>query len=152
MSGFVYALERYVDVKEEASALLVAHYLEVAADRVLIVLNPDHARYESYDDAGTLHLVTCRCDGQLIGYYVCFVYTHPHYMDSLTAYTDVFFIRKDFRKGRVGINLFKFVEKTLRDRGVQRIYAGTKLSHDVGPILEHLDFKPIERIYTKVLR
>ena len=152
MAEYQYAVERYIDVKVEAEGLLKEHYEEVASDKDLIQLNADHARYEAYDDAGTLHLVTCRCDGKLIGYYVCFVYTHPHYKDSLTAYTDVFFISKEYRKGRVGIKLFQYVEQTLRQRGVQRIYAGTKLKLDIGPMLEYLGYNPIERVYTKVLK
>ncbi len=152
MAGYVYASERYADWKHEAAALLELHYDEIAADKDLIKLNPDHERYEYHDSIGQLNLVTCRKDGALVGYHIAFVYTHPHYRDSLTAFTDVFFIHPEHRNGRVGIRLFQYAEKTLREKCVQRIYTGTKLSNDIGSLLEYMDFKPIERLYTKVLR
>ena len=131
--------------------LYLEHWEEVALNKDAIPLKMDYGRYNKLDDAGALHVVTARNDGELIGYHMSMVWTHMHYADSLTAFTDIFFLRKEYRKGTgAGIKLFKFMINSLRERGVQRIYMGTKLSLDIGPILERLGFKAIERIYTLV--
>lgn len=149
---YQYAVEDYRDVEHELAALWEEHRDEVGADKGLFELAPDSDRYREAARTGVAHLVVCRYDGVVIGYHCCFVRPHLHYKHSLTAFTDVFFIKKEYRIGRVGIRLFKYVEETLEQRGVQRIYTGTKLSLDIGAILSHMGYNPIERIYTKVLR
>ena len=88
---------------------------------------------------------------KLIGYHIATVVRHLHY-NSKTAYTDVFYVDPLHRKGSVGVRLFKEAENYLVAMGVERIYTGTKLKLDIGPILERLGYQPIERVYTKVVK
>jgi N-acetylglutamate synthase-like GNAT family acetyltransferase len=62
---------------------------------------------------------------------------------------DIFYIRKDLRKGRLGIKLFQYVEKELRRRGVDRWFVGTKLHADASSLFKYLKFEPVEIYYTK---
>lgn len=150
LGGCVYGVEPYLGAKKEAQELMLLHFEEVATNKDSFKLNMDDESYEDAEEIHNLHAVTCRKDGKLIGYHVSFVRPHLHYKDSLTAYVDLFFIHPEHRKGRVGINLFKYAEKTLWHRGVQRIYMPTKLKLDVGALFERLGFTAIERVYTKV--
>ncbi len=146
----VYAVEKFQDCVAESSEFFEAHKEEVGADKEKFPLAPDYERYQEMQDIGSLVVVTARADGRLIGYICYYLSRHLHY-DSLTAYSDVFYVTPAYRKGLVGVRLFKAVEEVLKHMGVERIYTGTKLKLDIGPILERLGYAPIERIYTKVL-
>ena len=63
----------------------------------------------------------------------------------------IFFIKKEKRKGFVGIKLLKFMEESLKAKGVQKIYMGHKLHINLTPILERLGYKQIEKLFTKVI-
>jgi len=146
-----YQVEEARDIVDEIKVLLTDHWEEVALDKSVIKLNPDYDRYVKMGEEGTLHIVTVREDNELVGYHLSFIMPHIHYKDSMTAFTDIFFLRKDKRKGTVGIKLLKFMEQSLKARGIQKIYMGTKTHIDISVILEHLGYKHIEKIYTKVI-
>ena len=149
-----YQVESYLDVLPELKAIYPEHYKELAANKELVKLNPDYDKYEALAKANLLHLVTVRKDNELIGYHLSVISPHLHYMNSLTCFTDIFLVRKQFRKeenGFIGLKLFKKLEESVKERGVQRIYMGTKLSLDISPILKRLGYSPIEQLFTKEL-
>jgi len=146
-----YQVEKFDDALPDMAPFFQDHMEEVGADKSQFPLSPDIERYRWMQERGDLCLVTVRDDGKLIGYYCAVLMRHLHY-DSRTAYTDVFYLAPDRRQGTIGIKLFKAAEDVLRMMGVERIYTGTKLKLDIGPILERLGYKPIERIYTKVTK
>ena len=145
-----YKEERFGDFFEEMKALLDDHYQELSVTKVF-GLNPNYDRYLELQDSGDLFCLTCRKDGELIGYIIYFVYRHLHYWDCLTAMEDVYFIRKDQRQGRIGLNLFKEAEKALKEHGVNRINISCKVHLDHTKIFEHLGYKFIEKHFTKLL-
>ena len=144
-----YQVEPLENCLEEIKTLFEAHWEEVADPT--IPLNPNYNKYLEMAKQGLVHAVTARQDNAIIGYHISFIYPHLHYQQSVTCFTDIFFIAKEHRKGFVGIRLFKFLEQSLKEKNVQRIYMGTKLRLDIGAILERLGYKPIERIYTKII-
>lgn len=146
-----YQVERWHDAEFEMAQLFDAHCAEVGADPGQFKLSPDYRSYRSFQDAGQLCVITARRDGLLIGYHISILRRHLHY-DSLTAYTDVFYVRPDHRKGTIGVRLFQASEAAVRAMGAERIYTGTKLKLDIGPILERLGYNAIERLYTKVVK
>lgn len=146
-----YQREEWQDCLAEMEQLWPLHWEEVAADKDVIPLEPNYEMYDWIDQNGQLHVVTVRCDGKLIGYHTSIVRPHLHYKSSLSAFTDMYFIHPDYRKGMVGVKLFKEVEKSLKQRGVQKMFTGTKLSLDMGRLFEHLGWKETERLYTKVI-
>lgn len=147
-----YQVEQYTSAIDEMKELYQEHWEEIAGDKDVIKLNPNYETYAQMASLGFIHLVTVRDEENLVGYHLSLVYPHLHYMDSLTAFTDIFFLKKEYRKGRVGINLFKYMEHSLRAKKVQKIYMGTKLKLDIGNLLERLGYTPIERLYTKILK
>lgn len=135
----------------EMSKLWQEHWEEVAINRNSIQLDPDLDEYASLERTGALHVVVARERGAIVGYHISIVRPHLHYRRSLSAFTDVYFLRASHRKGLTGVRLIKAAEETLRARGVQKMFTGTKKHLDMGPIFERLGWTETERLYTKVI-
>ncbi len=152
MTGPVtFAVEPWSEFQDEAAFLWPDHWQEIALDKSQIKLAIDYNQYAQIDAHGQLHVVVARSEGQIIGYHLSIIRPHLHYRESLSAFTDVYYIAPEFRKGRTGINLFRFVERTLKQRGVQKMFTGTKLHMDMGKLFEHLGWTETERLFTKVI-
>jgi len=152
LPALTYVVEPYLDAIAEMRELYPEHWAEIALDKDAIQLEPDYATYDLLARTNVLHLVTARDgEGKLVGYHLSMIHPHLHYRSSITCFTDVFFLKKDYRRGMAGYKMLKFFRDSVKARGVQKIYMSTKLSLDLGPIMDRLGFKPIERIYTMVL-
>jgi GNAT superfamily N-acetyltransferase len=145
-----YAVEDWLEALPELRMLFNEHWEEIALDQDSIKLEPDYTTYANLAVSDALHLVTARADGLIVGYHLSIIKPHLHYKSSLTCFTDVFFLKKDYRKGVIGYKLIKFFRDSVKEKGVQKVYMGTKLHLDLGPLLERLGFTPIERIYSQV--
>lgn len=146
-----FAVEPYGQTIAEMRELYREHWEEIAIDKDAIALEPDYESYADMDARGILHLVTARASGALVGYHLSMIRGHLHYKSSITCFTDIFYLKPAYRVGMTGYRMLKFFRDSVKSRGVQKIYMGTKLAHDIGPLLERLGFKPIERLYTMVL-
>lgn len=146
--------ESFQEVEGEIRGLLLEHWEEVALDKDVIPLDPDWDQYRLLEKLGMLSIIAARDDeGTLIGYYVAFIRKHLHYAGSLTAYSDLYFIKPQYRKGRVGLRLFQAHEKAMKAKGVQKIYTMHKLHvhSTMGRLLGFMGYRHIENIYSKVL-
>jgi len=146
-----FAVEDWFAVRAQMAHLWPAHWEEVALNKDVIKLAPDFETYDSYARSGMLHIVVARKEGAVVGYHFSVVRPHLHYRDSLSAFTDIYYIAPEHRTGRTPLRLFQFVEKTLKARGVQKMFTGTKLSLDAGPLFEFMGWTPTEMLYTKVI-
>lgn len=146
-----YAVEDWFAVKDEMAHLWPQHWAEVAVNRDLIELDPDFDTYALYARGGMLHIVVARKAGMIVGYHFSVVRPHLHYKRSLSSFTDIYYIAPEYRTGRTPLRLFQFVEKTLKARGVQKAFTGTKLSLDAGPLFEKMGWAQTERLYIKIL-
>jgi GNAT superfamily N-acetyltransferase len=140
----------FFKVIHEMEALFPEHYEELCVVKEF-QYEPDYDAYRRMYEAGMLRCVTCRNDAELIGYMVFFIAPHMHYKSCKTAHEDVYFVKKEYRKGRIGIRLFKYAEEVLRRIGVQRIVMHTKLHTDNTRLFEYLGYKLTDKIFTKVL-
>jgi GNAT superfamily N-acetyltransferase len=136
---------------DEFEKLFPEHYEELCVVKDF-ELNPDYAAYKRMCDAGMLRCITCRCDGELIGYIIFIIQPHLHYMSCKTAFEDIYFIRKEYRRGRVGIKLFQYAENVLKGIGVDRIVMHTKVHLDNSRLFEYLGYKMTDKIFTKLLK
>ena len=145
-----FQMETYGQLRKEAEALTLAeeHFDEVAPGSVPLCLN--HQQFEWMDANNVLHIVTARDEGKLVGYHFTICKTHLH-RNVLAGYVDAFYISPEHRNGRVGMRLMQYAEDTLKRRGVQWIYSGSKHVKDVGRLMEHLGYAPIETVYLKVI-
>ena len=150
MTTLVYADVDGFAVLNEMDELFPAHYEELCVTKEFDY-EPDYDAYKRLAQAGMLRCITCRADGELIGYIVFFITPHLHYKSCITAMEDIYFVRKDYRKGRVGIKLFQYAEKVLKERGVQRIVMHTKVHLDNSRLFEYLGYKMTDRVFTKMI-
>jgi len=134
----------------EMSVLFDEHYNELCVTKEF-PCEPDYESYERMANAGMLRCITCRCDGLLIGYMVFIITPHLHYKSCKTAIEDVYFVKKEFRKGRVGIRLFQYAESVLKQFGVQRVVMHTKVHLDNSKLFEYLGYKMTDKVFSKML-
>jgi GNAT superfamily N-acetyltransferase len=150
MSTISYQDEDALEFLNEMETLFPLHYEELCVTKDY-PLEPDYETYRWMWGRGRLRTITCRLDGELIGYVVFFVYPHPHYKSCVTAFEDIYFVHKDHRRGRVGIKLFTYAEKVLRALKVNRIVMHTKVHSDNSSLFEYLGYKQTDKVFTKML-
>jgi hypothetical protein len=146
-----FQVENWHDVKRQMEWLWPLHWEEVANDKDKIKLDVWLDAYNDLADTGQFHVVTARDGEKIVGYHWSIVRMHLHYKDTLTSYTDVYFLHPDYREGMNGIILFKFVEESLRQRGVQKMYTASKVKLDKSAIFERLGWELAEKVYTKYI-
>jgi GNAT superfamily N-acetyltransferase len=145
-----YKDDDWIENLDALKEIIKDHYEELSVTKTF-PLDPDWEAYKTILDSGKLRFVTCKEDGNLIGYIIFFVMPHLHYKTCLTAFEDIYFLKKEYRKGRVGIRMFQFAEKLLKEQGVQRILYNTKVHSDNSSLFEYLGFTLIDKVFTKLL-
>lgn len=144
--------EKWSDCVDEMRPLWPEHWAELALDRGAIELACDEEKYRQGEAVGCLHIVTARADGVLVGYYYGMLMHHLHYKNAgLMCYSDVYFLKPEFRRGTTGINFLLAVQKSLKDAGVVKLYISTKVHQDNGVLFERLGMKCSDRVFTKLL-
>lgn len=146
-----YKVEDIETVRPEMEPLTVLHWAELANDQDDIPLDFDWDLYISLQALGKIMFTTVRDNGQLVGYHCALVSNHMHYKSTLHGIVDFVWIHPSFRRGFIGINLLKFVEKELRARGVKKVIMSSKNRLDTGALLERLGYQYSERVFTKVI-
>ena len=145
-----FQVESYKDCMDEVKVHYPAHYEELSVTKTY-PLDPDYDAYLQLDQQGFLKVVTCRKDGVLIGYIQFIVTKNLHYKTMVMAVEDIYYLIKEERKGRVGIELFKFAEQYLKSIGVHRICYTTKVHLDNSSIFKYLGYSYIEKLYSKMI-
>lgn len=147
-----YAVEKWRDVLPEMEPILYRHWLEIALGHDKVPLDIARDKYQALCDAGILHVVTVRQDGELVGYHVGMIQGHLHYRSTLHGITDVYYLSPAHRKGRTGIRMFQFVEAEMRKLGVKKLFTGCKLhtaDGKSGKLFEYLGYNKTEELFTK---
>lgn len=150
-AGTVYQSEPWLRFKHEAAPLFIRHWHEIALNRDDVPLDIDHERYDGLARADALHVLTARRGGSLIGYHIAIISGHLHYKSTLHGITDVYWIAPECRHGVTAIRLFQAVEREMKKLGVRKLFTATKLHLDQGKLFEHLGYKPVERLYAKII-
>lgn len=135
----------------EIALLAPEHWRELAIDQERVILDLDTARYQQFEDAGILLLVTARDGDELAGYWLAFLGPHPHYRTSgLMAVTDAYYVRPKYRTG-YGAKLFRAAEREMKALNVTKAYLSCKLHQDHSALFEALGWKATDIMFTKVL-
>lgn len=131
---------------EEIQKLFENHYEELSVTKQY-KLNPDYDVY--LQNSGRIRVILCKDDEAIIGYIVFFVAPHLHYKDCLMAIEDIYYLKPEYRKGTVGIKMFKYAEKHLKSLGINLIKYSTKTHLDNTKLFEYLGCKFIEKVFIK---
>ncbi len=133
-------------LQEEIFPLLVRHKEEIA-HYPDIELDPDWDWYRVADATGSLRCYTARIDGQLVGYFICFVQPNRHYKKSLQANQDVLFVVPEHRGSLVGYGLIRHAYRELKREGVQVVYQRSKAKRNEGRLFERMGHELIDQVY-----
>lgn len=143
--------EPFGPIAWEFPPLFIRQWEELAHNKESIILEPDWERYFWLAQAGMLAVLTVRDDGVLVGYYFAIVQRHLHYASSVTAFTDIYWMMPECRRGWAGYRMLKAMVEFLRSIGVQRMLSMEKLTHPHAAIFRRLGFKPVETVYALML-
>lgn len=141
-------VESFREGLEELKPLLPHHWEELALNKDKVPLDPVYEDYFAREDRGGLLYMTVRDAGKLVGYYIGMIAPGLHYRTCLTLTMDIFYIWPESRGSGAGWQLFKAVEKEAKRRGVQRMFAGTKLHKDISFLFEKLGYTEVERTFS----
>lgn len=145
-----YSVSNIADCFDEVFGLLAGHYEELSVTKQY-ELKPDFAVYREYDKRRAAKVILCKCDGAIIGYIVFFVTPHLHYLDCLLAVEDIYYLKPEYRKGRIGLKMFKFAESYLESIGVNMVKYSTKVHSDNSALFEYLGCHLTEKVFLKSL-
>jgi hypothetical protein len=150
--GITYQEEKLSEFLPEFKALLEPHMAEInVLYRDGEELNPDFNRYFKMQELGFYFLMTCRKDGELIGYIGFFVHYNIRFSNCLMAFEDLYYLKPENRHGRTGYKLFTESERLLKQRDVKRIILSCKTFQDHGRLFNHLGYEFYEKHFTKSL-
>jgi len=142
-------VESFTELQPILKEVFPRHWEELALNKDKVPLDPMYEIYFERDKRGEVLLVTLREEGEIAGYFIGFINPGLHYRTCLTCIMDIFYVKPEHRNKRGGVILFKAVEKECKRRGVQRIYAGSKLHKDSGRLFEALGYNKIEAYYSR---
>ena len=145
-----YKDDDWLDNLPQLKQVIGEHYEELSVTKEF-PLDPAWDKYENLWKQGALKIVTVKNDGVLIGYIIYFITPHLHYQTCLTAVEDIYFLKKEYRKGRVGLKMFKFADALLKEQGVNRVIYNTKVHLDNTALFEYMGYKFIDKVFTKLL-
>jgi hypothetical protein len=144
-----YQREFFVAIMHELPLLFLEHYEDVALDKERMELDPAWGEYLKLEQQGLLFIFTVRHNKELIGYHFNVVHPHLHYKSVLCSFSDMFFLKKDYRKGFTGFTFFRKNEIMLRGLGVKKIFVMSKVHRDMTVLLKKLKYTLIEYIHSK---
>lgn len=142
-------IESFTELQPQLKELFPAHWKELALNQDKVPLDPMYEVYFERDRRGEVLLVTLRERGEIAGYFIGFINPGLHYRTCLTCIMDIFYVKPEHRNKMGGVRLFKAVEKECKRRGVQRIYAGSKLHKDSSRLFEALGYNRVETYFSK---
>jgi hypothetical protein len=146
-----FQVEAFSGAFRDAEKLMRRHWEEIAQNKQLLNLNPDVEKYELLDAAGKLLLVTARCQGVLVGYFLWVLVDHPHYRDVRVADDDLHYLAPEFRVGLSGYNFVKRACEFAIERGARLLVMREKIGHEHPALMKRLKFKPTDVVYTRAV-
>lgn len=142
---------RFANIIQDLPELFTLHGLEMMEKDVTAFLpNPDWKRYLTMDASGMLHIIAVRDDKKLVGYFIGLLYPHIHHQEMM-GFTDMIFLRKEYRKGWTGYQLLKLASEMFRGLGAKKMYIGVKVDPKIRKVLKRLGFTHSEDTFSVVL-
>lgn len=148
-----FQVEAWSDALPELRHIFPLLWEDVAVDKERFRAKCDEAKYAQLESIGMLHLVTARDGGELVGFFLVFITPNAHYFgQGDMAFTDMYFVNPERRRGNIGLKLFSCMEQTLRAKGVVKIYSSHKIHRDRSAMFKLLGYKATDTVYSKCLQ
>lgn len=118
--GYTISEITYDALVDQARDLFEDHRNELATNKALMEVNPDHEVYQSLERASKLLVVVAHDDaGTLCGYAVGILGPHPHYSALLCLENDVVYLDPGHRGQGLGWTLMQESERRGALRGAR---------------------------------
>jgi GNAT superfamily N-acetyltransferase len=127
------------DCLEEIKPVHAQHWAETESYRHGIALDPNYEYMCNAEAQGRFMLFTVRVAGRLVGNCMMYLSKSTH-TQKWVAEEDTIFILPEYRKGRLGVRLIRYVEDVLVNMGVTEIRVTVKTVNEVGRLLQHLGY------------
>lgn len=153
-------VESFTDRLEELKPLFVPHWRELALDQDTVPLEPMYEIYIAREAAGELLLVTLRERGEVIAYFIGFIAPGLHYRSCLTLTMDIFWLHPNYRaedslsaieETLLARQLFDRVLLEARQRGIKRVFFGSKAHRDASSLFEQLGMIRTDVYYSRLI-
>lgn len=146
-----YKVDDWLENLEAFKAISVDHYDEIQTLEDF-PLDIDYDTYESLYRANKLVFITAKDGDKLVGYIIYFVMNHLHSKNRVAAHEDLYFLKKEYRKGHNAIKMFQFAQEYLTEKGVDLVFYCTKFEFDNSSLFKYLGCKPLDKVFTKLLQ
>jgi len=148
--------ERLGPIAREFPPLFKKHYEELATHRQAIPLAPDWDKYHILDFDGNLRILTVRDNGMLVGYMFLILGPGLHYVTTLQAQVDMFWLDPLYRAGWFPMTMFRELERYCRELKVVRLFLSEKAHFErdrggLGVIFKRLGFEVQDILWAKQL-
>lgn len=133
------------------SEMFEEHWKEIAKNKQLMKLAPDVEKYKLIEESGNLLSLFAYKNDKLIGYSVNILSKHLHYKELTTAYNDLLYLDRDYRKTSLGGELMAETERKCKERGAQLMLFHAKENTSLCKILPNKSYTVHEIIFSKEL-
>jgi len=146
-----YQQEPLFKVVPDVIDLAYLDWEEMYHDKEAYPFDPDWDLYYLLEDNGNLLVFTARDSGKLIGYFSVIIGPSLHSKGKFVVSNDIIYLHRDYRKGLIGVKLFKFSEDCLLESGYNQLQVITSEKNNIDSLLKRLDYKKIETKFEKKL-
>lgn len=139
--GLIVGFEPWDTIKADIEPLLA----EMGRDVVQKFAASPKLNHAAYEAAGPDLLCIAIRDGVvLVGFWMAFIFDHPHHAGTRVCATDLVYLQPEHRGGWVMIKAFRLLRDTAKARGCASMYAGSPIGRDLGPIFRRFGLAPVE--------
>jgi GNAT superfamily N-acetyltransferase len=147
--GFTIKAEYMGEILDELKPLHAEHWKETEKYRHGLQLNPDYGYMIDREQQGRFMLFTVRQDELLVGNCMMYLSKSTH-TQKWVAEEDTIFILPEYRKGRLGVRLIRYVDDVLRNMGISEIRVTTKTVNSTENLMKRLGYTHTGNQLTKV--
>ena len=138
--------------RKEAEELMKLDWDEIDHPAKGSEFSIDWDTYQKLEDMGGLKVFTARTDsGSLVGYFSVVLSPSLNSKSVVNVVSDAFYLHPEYRKGFAGVKLFKFVEKCLKEDGLNNLVVTSTAAYPIDNFLTRLGYSKAETLYQKDL-
>lgn len=142
--------ESYDDIVIDIIPLIEDHYAEVEWGVENLPLKPNLEAYELADKAGSIMMFALRDNGELVGYNLFWIYTHPHNSQNYAA-NDMLYVKPEYRHGGFAPVMLTSCEEVLKESGIKVITYNMKPYKTFETLMALNAFEHTENVYSKYI-
>ena len=139
------------ELRSEAIGLFEEHWEELATDKGAMKLVPHWKQYYELEERDAIVALAAWMGDQMVGYSLSMVFRHLHYSELWCLQNDILFVKREYRRGGLGLKLIEATEEVARKLECGMILWHSKLDTTLGVLLEKRGYRIQDIIQSKML-